>query len=137
MDKPHPGLTTDWVLGQFSTKRGQAEKKYREFVDSGIGGERIWEKVKGQSILGKDEFVEGLIKYLKRYEEIKEIPKSQRYIGRLALNDLFNIEAGTDKRRRDMIIREAVTKHGYSQKEVADYLGIHYSTVSIIIKKGK
>lgn len=135
MTKPHPGLTTDWLLGQFSTKRGQAEKKYREFVESGIGGERIWDKVKGQSILGNDEFVEGLIKYLKGYEEIKEIPKGQRYIGRPAPSDLFDKEAGTDKRRRDMIIREAVVKHGYSQKEVADYLGIHYSTVSNIIKK--
>ncbi len=26
--------------------------------------------------------------------------------------------------------KEAVEKYGYSQKEVADYLGIHYSTVS-------
>ncbi len=30
MEKPHPSLTTSWVLGQFSTRKGQTEKKYIE-----------------------------------------------------------------------------------------------------------
>ena len=33
--------------------------------------------MRGQRLLGNDEFVEGLIKYVKGYEEIKEIPKNQ------------------------------------------------------------
>ncbi len=32
--------------------------------------------------------------------------------------------------------KEAVERYGYSQKEVADYLGIHYSTVSRMVNKG-
>jgi transposase len=31
---------------------------------------------------------------------------------------------------------KAVLRYGYSQKEVADYIGIHYSTVSKIVEKG-
>jgi putative transposase len=57
-DKPHPCLTKDWISGQFGTKRRQSEKKYREFVMVGIGEGKIWKDVKGQSILGKDEFTE-------------------------------------------------------------------------------
>jgi len=40
-EKQHSCLTTDWVLGQFSTKRGKAEKEYRQFVRWGIGKEPI------------------------------------------------------------------------------------------------
>jgi len=32
--------------------------------------------------------------------------------------------------------KEAVERYGYSQKEVADYMGIHYSTVSRMVNKG-
>jgi len=57
-EKPHPCLNIDWVLGQFSRKRGIAVKKYQEFVKAGIGERRIWKSVKGQIILGKEDFVE-------------------------------------------------------------------------------
>jgi predicted XRE-type DNA-binding protein len=32
--------------------------------------------------------------------------------------------------------KEAVERYGYSQKDVADYLGVHYSTVSRMVNKG-
>lgn len=34
--KPHASLSTDWVLGQFSGKRGKAVQEYRKFVSWGI-----------------------------------------------------------------------------------------------------
>lgn len=37
--------------------------------------------------------------------------------------------------RRDEKIVEAIVRHGYSQKEVADYLKMHYSTISRLISK--
>src|SRR4030067_3428811 len=60
-DKLHPCLTTDWILGQFAKHKRTAEKKYKEFVEAGIGEKETWKSVKGQSILGSDEFVEKLI----------------------------------------------------------------------------
>jgi putative transposase len=62
------------------------------------------------------------------------IPKNQRYIGRPGLAELLK---GT-KRRKEISrkAKEAVERYGYSQKEVADYLGIHYSTVSRLVNKG-
>jgi len=39
-------------------------------------------------ILGEDEFIERFLNHVKGYEEVKEIPKSQRYIGRPGLAEL-------------------------------------------------
>jgi putative transposase len=133
-EKAHPCLTKDWILGQFGSKRRQSEKKYREFVMAGIGEEKIWKDVKGQSILGEDEFIERFLNHVKGYEEVKEIPKSQRYIGRPGLAELLK---GTKARKEiSRKAKEAVERYGYSQKEVADYLGIHYSTVSRMVNRG-
>jgi REP element-mobilizing transposase RayT len=45
--KPHPSLTSTWVLGQFSLRRNEAEASYREFVRNGIGVKNIWVDVRG------------------------------------------------------------------------------------------
>ena len=41
----------------------QPEKKYSEFIMAGIGEEKIWKDVKGQSILGEDEFIERFLNH--------------------------------------------------------------------------
>ena len=99
-EKPHPCLSIDWALGQFSTKRGIAVKKYHEFVKAGIGERKIWKSVKGQIILGKEDFVEKFTDHVRKHEEIKEIPKSQRYINRPELAELFTDEIREDKQKR-------------------------------------
>ncbi|MBI4708335.1 MAG: transposase [Candidatus Omnitrophica bacterium] len=134
LDKPHSCLTTEWILGQYSGRKKQAEEKYREFVEAGIGGETIWKELKGQCILGREEFVEGLIDYVKGYRDIKEIPKSQRYAGRPELDKLFKEGTIKDKRKRNKRAKEAVERYGYTQKDVADFIGVHYSVVSRLLK---
>ena len=134
MEKAHPCLTTDWVLGQFGSKRRTAEKRYRAFVMDGIGGHRIWGEVKGQSILGDGDFVNRLIDYVRGYEEVKEIPKVQRYLNRPRLTEIFK-DTKEEKRRRDRGIAEAVERWGYSEREVANHLRLHYSTVSRLINE--
>jgi putative transposase len=135
LGKSHSCLTTDWVLRQFGSKTGLARQRYKEFVKAGIGEEPIWSNLKGQIFLGEDTFVEKFIVYLKGREDIREIPKRQRYINRPSLGRLFERDALTNKKKRDKKIAEATERHGYSQKEVADYLGMHYSTISRLIRK--
>ena len=135
MEKAHPCLTTDWVLGQFGSKKRIAEKRYRAFVMDGIGGHRIWEDVKGQSILGEKDFVDRLIDFVRGYEEVIEIPKGQRYVTRPSLGEIFK-DAEGGKQKRDAGIADAVTRCGYSEREVANHLGLHYSTVSRLINEG-
>jgi REP element-mobilizing transposase RayT len=135
IEKAHLCLSTDWVLGQFGSKKRIAEKRYRGFVTDGIGGHGIWENVKGQSILGERDFVDRLIDFVRGYEEVIEIPKSQRYVTRPSLGEIFK-DAEGGKQRRDAGIAEAVARWGYSEREVANHLGLHYSTVSRLINEG-
>lgn len=135
LEKTHPCLTTEWILGQFATKKQTAQKKYQEFVKSGISEETIWASVKGQIILGEEDFIEKFIGQVKKHEDIKEIPRSQRYINRPLLNELFKDKTARDKHNRNTMIKEAVKRHGYSQKEIAEYLRMHYSTISRLMRK--
>ncbi|MFQ5848424.1 MAG: transposase [Candidatus Methylomirabilales bacterium] len=135
LGKPHPCLTRDWVLGQFGKKRLEAEQQYRAFVKAGRGAESIWKQVKGQSLLGKEHFVERLIEYVRGREEIKEIPRSQRFVTRPALVKLLPKKVRDEKAGRDRKIVEAVERYGYAQREVADFLGVHYSTISRLVSR--
>jgi len=133
-EKPHPCLTTDWVLGQFSRKRGKAEKEYRQFVKWGIGNKSIWKDVKGQVLLGEDEFVDNLTDHLRKHKPVSEIPKSRRYANRPLLEKIFPESVLRDRRKRDRKMAEAVEKYGYQQSEIARHLSLHVSTVSNILR---
>jgi transcriptional regulator with XRE-family HTH domain len=133
--KPHPCLTTEWIIQKFSSERAAGERAYRQFVREGISAGTIWENVRVQSILGGEDFIEGLEEYLRGNKNIPEIAKSQRYMNRPTLQKLFNGEVIRDKRKRDKKIVEAVEDFGYSQKEVADNLGMHFSSISRIMRR--
>ncbi len=112
----------DPVNGIYTTRH------YRRFVRDCIGQPSIWEGLKGQALLGEVEFVEKLLDYVRGYEDLKEIPRRQRYLDRPSLERIF---AGRLSRgRRDGLIVRAVHRYGYSQREVAEHLGLHYATVS-------
>lgn len=133
--KPHPCLTTDWVLGQFGNSRSKTEKGYCNFVKEGIGGNSIWGDVKAQSLLGDSKFVDRLLNYLKDHEDIAEVPKSQRFMSRPGLWKIFPDSLMQDKGRRNKKIKEAIDMYGYSQKEVADFLEMHYTSISRILNE--
>jgi len=133
--KPHPCLTTDWVLGQFGNDRSKAEKGYCNFVKAGIGGGSIWGEVKAQSLFGDSKFVDRLLNYLKDHEDIAEIPKSQRFMSRPGLGKIFPDSLMQDKGRRNKKIKEAIDMYGYSQKEVADFLEMHYTSISRVLNE--
>ena len=131
----HPCLTTDWVLGQFSRARGKAEKEYRRFVQWGIGMGTIWDEVKGQVILGGEEFVEKLVDHLRKHRDIPDIPKSQRYVNRPGLENIFTKKVLQIKETRNKKIVEAVEQYGYTQREIADHLGLYFTSVSRLVKQ--
>jgi REP element-mobilizing transposase RayT len=128
--KPHPCLTSDWVLGQFSGRRGKAEREYRKFVHWGIGQKSIWTEVRGQALLGEEAFMDKLVDHLKKHRDIPEIPRSQRYATRPVLEALLPADSGEDLRKLKRRLSEAVEKHGYRQSELARHVGVHYSTIS-------
>jgi putative transposase len=130
----HPCLTIDWVQGQFSRTRTRAEQEYRKFISWGIGKETIWRDVKGQSILGEDEFVESLLPHISKHQDIPEIPRSHRFATRPGLEKIFTEAIVSDKSKRNRKIIDAVQKYGYTQQQVAAHLRMHYSTISNLVR---
>lgn len=125
-------LSVAWILAQFDPDPSRAVQAYRNFVREGRGLD-IWKKLRNGSLLGTDGFVAKLAPLLKAYAESAEIPRRERLAGRPALDTLFS--GVHDKASRNQQIHAAARVYGYTQKEVADVLGLHYSTVSVIIKK--
>jgi putative transposase len=126
-------LSTDWILGLFSSKRAVAQKQYRAFVREGIHRGSPWEGLRGQVLLGDEGFVEKFKDLLEDKKQLKEVPRFQRYVSRPSLDKIFSRQKG--KAQRDTNIHAAHMSHGYTLKEIADYLRIHYTTVSKVIGK--
>jgi putative transposase len=126
-DSAIPCLTVDWILGQFGMTRKWAVRSYKEFVAAGLKVKSPWNDLRGQILLGGQEFVDKFKGMLKDKELIAEIPRPQRYLGRPELKEIFR---GKDQRKRREMMYRAHVRFGYTLKEIADYLGLHYTTVS-------
>jgi REP element-mobilizing transposase RayT len=127
-------LYVDWILGRFGKDVSTAIEGYRNFVMEGIKKRSIIKKAKRGIILGCDNFLETLKEALKGKKEIDEIPRIQRLVDRVQLSKLLPKQSLTKKEERNKLIRKAVMEYEYTQAEVARYLGIHYSTVSKIVR---
>jgi len=127
-----PCLAKDWVLLQFSNERAEAKKLYIEFVRAGLKAETPWKEIKGQIYLGSEEFISKIKKFISGKKTIKEIPKAQRYITRPSLEDIFKQKG---KREKEKAVYEAHVQYGYTLKDIAAFLGVHYATVSRIVKR--
>jgi REP element-mobilizing transposase RayT len=127
-------LNTDWLLGQFGKYRAVARRHYADFVAEGVGLPSPWSAVRGQVLLGSEAFVEKIRPLLDGKGELKEIPRSQRLLHRPCLTALFTEAVRSDKQSRDASIRTAYCDYGYGMAEIARHAGVHYSTVSKVIK---
>ncbi len=78
--------------------------------------------------------MDSLADYVKGRRDIAEIPKSQRFMNRPTLASLFSKEISQNISARDMQICEAVERHGYKQREIADYVGLHFASISRILR---
>jgi putative transposase len=131
-------LTIDWILGQFSEKLTTARQRYRKFVADGLADQDDpWKKLVGQIFMGSEDFMARMREYLGDKQEIKEIPRAQRYPGRPRLDRLFAGIPANNKQQRNKVIAAAHITYGYTLKEIADCLGIHYTTVSRGVGAGR
>ena len=126
-----PALATDWILNQFADTRATARRRYAKFVHDGIGVPGPWEEVKGQVLLGSEAFIERLTPQLQECST-REIPKRQRLVHRPSLKTLL---VGVDsKTARNIAMAHAYLKHGYTLSEISRAVGLHYATISRLIK---
>ncbi len=134
--KPPKCLATDWILVQFAKTRAIARRRYAEFVMEGIDSKSIWNGLRAKSVLGKKEFLDEISGLMGEDGELPVIPKYQKHISRPSLEELAGTDDLGESEGRVKFIRSAVDGHGYSQSEVARFLGINQSTVSRIVGGG-
>ncbi len=127
-------LETDWVPGRFAKTRAVARRRYAAFVAEGGNLPAPWPAVRGQALLGSEAFVEKMRPLLEGARDLREIPRTQRLLHRPTLGRMFTKAVQGDKVLRDGAIRNAYLEHGYSMAAIARYAGLHYSTVSKVIK---
>lgn len=130
LDDPHPARTPGWVLSQFGDTEGPARREYMKFVSEGIDAARPGAK---GVIVGDDAFVKSQMRKVEPSRAIAAIPSKQRFADRPPLREVF-LAAG---RRRNSAIVDAVTKYGYSQKAVADHVGLHFTRISQIVRAAR
>ncbi len=119
-------LTTDWILSQFHNEREKARRLYREFVADGID-RSPWSELKGQIYLGTENFIKSIPK---PGVKLNEVPREQRLLSRLTLEEIFSTAATTDDG-----IFHAYHDHGCTMRKIAEFLGVHYATVSRRLRK--
>jgi REP element-mobilizing transposase RayT len=116
-------VTTDWLLVQFGQRRAQAVRAYQQFVAEGVG-QQPWEDLTGRMYYGEEEFVTRVA----TSTQSREVPRWQRQPVRAALSQV--VQVGTAEE-----IGRAYRESGYRLAEIAQYLGVHYATVSRRLKQ--
>lgn len=128
-------VTTDWILDQFGKSPATARLRYQRYIAEDDGVVSPWEGLRGGLLLGDEAFVEHFREALDERRDRTEIPQNQRLLDRPPLEVLF---AGIDgKAARHRVAQQACVEWGYTLKEVADYLGVHYATVGRWVKQAE
>jgi len=126
-------LYTDQILGMFSKRRKVAQQEYKKFVHAGIKSESPFLEIGKGGILGTPQFIFKVWDKTPSAEDIKEIPKPERIIGRPSLEELFHKINSINE--RNAAIRLARKRCRYSVTEIASFLRLDRSTVGKISRE--
>ncbi len=129
-------LTVDWVLSRGATPvRSRAEHRYRQFVKAGlVETANPLEPLNSALVMGNADFLARLRERAPDPATLVEVPRAQRFALRPALAALFTNVMSKDDRNARCVL--AVREHGYTMKEIAEFLGLHYATVSRALSRG-
>ena len=121
-------LQPDWVLAQFGRQRTSAIRKYVEFVHEGARLPSVWTQLQGQIYLGSETFVKNMQAQIEKKPKLDEIPRAQR---RMLTQSLADFERSHD---RNEAIARAYLSGQHTMATIAEHFGVHYSTVSRLVK---
>lgn len=130
---PPPFLHIGWVLEQFGEDVRRARRAYERFVAQGmtrrgapavrdglwVGGEALAEPVRERVAAARDN---------------PDYTRAQRFAARPTLDALLPPDIVSDLCRRNEAMARAYFEGRYTQKEIADHLGLHFTTVSAIVR---
>ncbi|MBL1140950.1 MAG: addiction module toxin RelE [Proteobacteria bacterium] len=123
-------LDKDWILGHYGKRQSTAQKNFIQFIREGKKQSPLWENLRQQLYLGDEQFINKLQSKQVQDKDLSEITKEQRQCISKPID--YYIKKYD---HRDEAIYKAYKEGAHSQKEIADYFKLHYSTVSKIIKK--
>ncbi len=129
-------LDCDRLLQPFGKQRKRAREIYIQYVKKGKSQPSIWKYLQSQIFLGDEAFIKRMQRKLiakrKRGEDLSEIPKAQREPPPKPLEYYEK-----RYRNRNRAIVAAYLAGQYTLKTVGDYFGLHYTTVSRIVKQSE
>ena len=128
-------LTIDWILLQFGRNLPRSRDAYKAYVLSGIRECFPKEALVGGLLLGSEKFLNDVNRQIgeNSIAELKEFPRKQRLSSKPSLEEIFQKGMRTGKTRDEMIYM-IYYDTDFTQREIAEYLGLHYGSVSRIIK---
>ncbi len=124
-------LAVDGLLALFAKRRSLAQERYAQFVLEGIKAKSPWDDLKGQVFLGDEGFVKRMQAHLELNGDDVQIPLAQR---RPLAPTLAEIEQG--EADRNAAIRTAHATGAYSYQQIAEYFGVHFTTVGRVVRGG-
>ena len=130
-----PGfLSVDWMRSLSGAKtHAEATRRFVSFVEAGIGDpESVVGRFSSKPVVNAT-MAERLGEGYREAMGCAEFPRAQRFASRPPLPGIFAGVASKAERNARVVL--AVLYHGYSMKEVAEFLGCHYATVSRILTR--
>jgi len=125
-------LTVTWILEPFGDTRARKIAAYRKFVRQGKGV-KIWDDLRHGHLLGTEEFVAQIAPLLNEQVKDIEFNRNDRLLARPSLATVFS--QARDRSSRNECIHQAMRVYEYTLREIADFTGLHYSTISVIAKR--
>ena len=122
-------LRIDWLLSCFAKRKKLAMTRYRGFVSEGKSQASPWKCLRNQIYMGDDAYVGAMLEKVGTDSDLSEIPSTQKRRLAKPIADYLKTAA-----TRNQGINAAYQSGGYSMKAIADHIGLHYSSVSKIIK---
>ena len=125
-------LETDWLLSAFAQRKKDAVERYSQFVAEGKRQPSPWHELRNQVYLGDQSFVTQIQGLIDGDKELSEIPVSQRRPKPLSIAEYEELAPS-----RNNAIVMAYQSGGYTQKEIGQYFGLHYTRISRIARNAK
>jgi hypothetical protein len=121
-------LEPDWLLSQFDRTRTKAQQKYIRFVNDGERKPNIWIDLRQQIYLGDEQFAADMQDQLGTDVDLSEVPRPQHRPAALPIA-YYAAQAGS---QQEAMVKAYDTGQ-YTLRQIADYFGVHYSTVSRVV----
>ena len=121
-------LQCDFILSLFSAQGSHAVRKYITFVHEGKGLPSVWDKLTGQIYLGSVTFIKKMQALVDQQPKMIEVPRTQRRALSQELSEF------AENYERNDAIALAYLSGQHTMTAIADHFGIHYTTVSRLVK---